>query len=357
MFFIKKNKEKIHCFIISGFLSSAANYRSYNLSIALRKQGISTLVICENKRANLSFIENLKMHGIQVRTFSENKILLSILKTRVFLWEFNPSFIYQTNPTIRAFLSLFLTPYTLIGEWDEPELLKFERGFKKKLAQILHYWFLRKSKIRISCTKYYKKFIPESFYIPHGQYINDKFDLTDKSSEKEKYFVYLGNFYKLWDHDLLFKGLSKAKKNNFSPLVKFIGNGPEYKKWVDYAKENKLGNIKFEGFLNHNDLMKILYSAHALLFPMRDTPLNKSRCPSKIFAYIASKRPIIAHNVGEIKSLLGGKANLYPPKVDLIEILRDLPDNLNEVDYDNKKFSYEIIAKKYIKLINGIDKH
>ena len=103
--------------------------------------------------------------------------------------------------------------------------------------------------------------------------------------------------------------------------------------------------------------MKILYSAHALLFPMRDTPINKSRCPSKIFAYIASRRPIIAHNVGEIKSLLGGKANLYPPKVDLIEILRDLPDNLNEVDYDNKKFSYEIIAKKYIKLINGIDKH
>ena len=96
--------------------------------------------------------------------------------------------------------------------------------------------------------------------------------------------------------------------------------------------------------------MKILKSAYALLFPMRDTPINKSRCPSKIFAYIASKRPIIAHSVGEIKSLLKGKAKLYPPEVDLIEILRDIPDDLNEVKYDNKKFSYEIIAKKYIKL-------
>ena len=325
-------KKKVHCFIISGYLSSAANYRSYNLSIALKKQGLSILVICENKNDNFTFIENLKNKGIIVRTYKENRILLSILKTRMILWKFNPMFVHQTNPTIRAFLSLFLTSNTLIGEWDEPELLKFESGFKKLFAQFLHLWFLRKSKIKISCTKYYKNFIPGSFYIPHGQYINDKFDSIDISKEKEKYFVYLGNFYQLWDHDLLFKGLLKAKKNNFSPSVKFIGNGPEYKKWVDYAKKNKLDNIHFEGFLNHKDLMKILCSAYALLFPMRNTPINKSRCPSKIFAYIASKRPIIAHSVGEIQSLLEGKANLYPPKVDLIEILRDLPDNLNEVN-------------------------
>ena len=103
--------------------------------------------------------------------------------------------------------------------------------------------------------------------------------------------------------------------------------------------------------------MKILRSAYALLFPMRDTPLNKSRCPSKIFAYIASKRPIIAHGVGEIKSLLEGKAKLYSPEVDLIQILKNLPDDLNEVNYDNKKFSYEIIARKYIKLIKEIDSY
>ena len=354
--FIKKN-EKVHCFIIGGDLSSAANYRSYNLSIALKEQGLSILVICENKRANLTFIENLKNKGIILRTYKANKIFLSILKTRMILWKFSPVFVYQTNPTIRAFLSLFLTTYKLVGEWDEPELLKSQGRFKNLLSKFLHYWFLRKSKIKISCTKYYQKFIPGSFYIPHGQYINEKFDLIDITNEKEKYFVYLGNFYKLWDHDLLFKGLLKAKKNNFSPLVKFIGNGPEYKKWVDYAKKNKLNNIQFEGFLNHNDLMKILNSAHALLFPMRDTPLNKSRCPSKIFAYIASKRPIIAHGVGEIKSLLGGKAKLYSSRVDLIEIIRDLPDKLDNVDYDNKKFSYEIIAQKYIKLINEFYKY
>ena len=355
MFF--KEKEKVHCFIISGYLSSPANYRSYNLSIALKHQGLSILVICENKRANLTYIDNLNQIGIFVRTYPENRILLSILKTKIILWEFNPIFIHQTNPTIRAFLSLFLTSYSLIGEWDEPDLLKFEGGFKKLLARFLHNWFLKKSKIKISCTNYYKKFIPGSFYIPHGQYIKDNFDSIDISRKREKYFVYLGNFYKLWDHDLLFKGLLKAKQNDFSPIIKFIGDGPEYQRWVNYVIKNNLDNVQFEGFLNHNDLMKILRSAYALLFPMRDTPLNKSRCPSKIFAYIASKRPIIAHGVGEIKSLLEGKAKLYSPEVDLIQILKNLPDDLNEVNYDNKKFSYEIIARKYIKLIKEIDSY
>ena len=107
MFF--KEKEKVHCFIISGYLSSAANYRSYNLSIALKQQGLSILVICENKKANTDYIENLNQKGIFVRTYPENRIILSILKTRMIFWEFNPIFIHQTNPTIRAFLSLFLT--------------------------------------------------------------------------------------------------------------------------------------------------------------------------------------------------------------------------------------------------------
>ena len=113
-----KNKKFLDIGCGSGLSSLAAcklgarvtSFDVDNLStattIALKKQGLSILVICENKRANLTFIENLKNKGIILRTYKENKILLSILKTRLILWKFNPIFVYQTNPTIRAFLSL-----------------------------------------------------------------------------------------------------------------------------------------------------------------------------------------------------------------------------------------------------------
>ena len=101
--------------------------------------------------------------------------------------------------------------------------------------------------------------------------------------------------------------------------------------------------------------MKILRNAHALLFPMSDTPLNKSRCSSKIFAYIAAKRPVIAHQVGEVANLLKDKANFYSPGTDLVEILEELPENLDDIKYKNKEFSYEAIAEKYIKLIDELN--
>ena len=347
------NNKKLHCFIIGGDISCASNYRPYNLSIALKEKGLNILVICKNIKSNTKFIKNLEDKGINVRTYHKNKIF-SLLQTRLILFKLNPIFIYQTNPTLRSFLSLFLTNYQIIGDWDEPDLLKYNNGIRKYLSIFLHRWFLKRCVVKVSCTKYYQKFIPNSFYIPHGQYIKKTYSNFDLQGKKEKYFAYLGNFYSLWDHDLLFEGLLKAKKNGFQPIIKFIGDGPEYTKWINFSKLNNLDNIIFTGFLSHADLMIILKNAHALLFPMRDTPINKSRCPSKIFAYIASKRPVIAHEVGEIKSLLLGKAKLYNPSIDLIDELRTLPENLLDVNYEDEKYSYTLIAEKYIKLIGTI---
>ena len=60
------------------------------------------------------------------------------------------------------------------------------------------------------------------------------------------------------------------------------------------------------------------------------------------------------HEVGEIKSLLLGKARLYNPSIDLIDELRTLPENLLDVNYEDEKYSYTLIAEKYIKLIGTI---
>ncbi len=343
----------LHCFIISGNISSPANYRPFNLSQALKRNGLDVLIICESKKENLRIISFLRDSEINVETYPESNIAFSIIKTRLILGKLRPTFIYQTNPTLRAFLSLFLINTNLIGEWDEPNLLKY-KGYRRFLESMLHLWFLNKSKIKISCTEYYTRFIPDSIYIPHGQYLYNQSKEYISEEKNDKYFAYLGKFYPLWDHDLLFKDLLKAKIDGFTPKIKFIGDGPDYKYWLKFKNKHQLDNIEFMGFISQIELIKILKNAHALLFPMRDTPINKSRCSSKIFAYIASNRPVVAHKVGEIKSILDGKAYLYPPGTNLIQVLKDLPEILPEIRYDNKKYSYETIAKRYIKLIDKL---
>jgi glycosyltransferase involved in cell wall biosynthesis len=42
-----------------------------------------------------------------------------------------------------------------------------------------------------------------------------------------------------------------------------------------------------------------------LLFPIRPTLVNQSRCPSKVFAYAQARRPIITSRVGELPYMLG----------------------------------------------------
>ena len=203
----------------------------------MKDKGLDILVICENKVKYFIYQESRRQR-YKCKNVSQKQNFLTY-QTRLILFKLNPIFIYQTNPTLRTFLSLFLTRYQIIGDWDEPDLLKYKRGLRKFVANFLHRWFLKRCVIKVSCTKYYQKFVPGSSYIPHGQYIKKTYNF--KLQEKKlKYFAYLGNFYSLWDHDLLFEGLLKAKKDGFKPIIKFIGDGPEYNKWIDFSKSNNL---------------------------------------------------------------------------------------------------------------------
>ncbi len=340
------------CFLIEGPINSPAYFRAIGMSKALNDQGLNILVVCDDRPQNDSTIADLKGCGIKVYAYPYRPRALGILKCRELLASLNPDWIVQLNPTLKGFLTLIFTSHKVIGEWDEPSIL-IPQGFIKTIfAYSLHFWLRWRSTIQVSCTKAFLKYLPKAEYISHGQYVPQMKFKKDLHKDGE-YFVYLGNFYPLFDHELLIEGLKSASKRGFRPEVVMVGGGPDLERWKNYCLKNNLWNIKFKGYCEMNEWMPILIGASSLLFPMRDTPLNRCRCSSKIFAYLASGRPVIAHRVGEIAELLGQVSYLASPDEDLIKLLEERVYKDIKIENSSINISYEFLAKRFVGIING----
>jgi glycosyltransferase involved in cell wall biosynthesis len=61
-----------------------------------------------------------------------------------------------------------------------------------------------------------------------------------------------------------------------------------------------------------------LTSAHCLVFPIRNKPLNLARCPFKCYQFAQSGRPVITSDVGEVRSILGDHALYVEPTAEAI---------------------------------------
>jgi glycosyltransferase involved in cell wall biosynthesis len=257
----------------------------------------------------------------------------------------------QLNPTLKGFLTLIFTCHKVIGEWDEPTILVPQNFLKKYLAYLLHFWLRWRSVIHISCSKAFLEYLPEAEYIPHGQYVPE-INYEKYSSKDGDYFLYLGNFYPLFDHELLITGLLSASKRGFRPNVLMVGGGPDLEIWMDYCLKNNLYNIEFKGYCDMAEWMPMLIGAKALLFPMKNTPLNRCRCSSKIFAYLASGTPVVAHRVGEIAELLGSASYLAEPETDLIRLLENKVYESINMQQSSVNVSYDHLAQRLMGAIN-----
>lgn len=77
-----------------------------------------------------------------------------------------------------------------------------------------------------------------------------------------------------------------------------IISGKHRKRICDYCTEDKRISIQYN--LPYADLIGLYKSAHALLIPLRRTLQDEARYPQKICEYLASQRPIITTQVGDV---------------------------------------------------------
>ena len=71
------------------------------------------------------------------------------------------------------------------------------------------------------------------------------------------------------------------------------------------------GNVVVGGRLPRSDLLELYQASAALLAPLTDTPRSRARFPTKIGEYLASGRPLVTTNIGEVGRVFAGGTTAY----------------------------------------------
>ena len=105
-----------------------------------------------------------------------------------------------------------------------------------------------------------------------------------------------------FDVDFLIKAFSIVSLSNKQSLLLIIGpTSGLMKRFLEIVRESALENkVIFVGRCSNNLLPIYLGATDVLTLPLRDNPANQARWPNKIGEYMASGRPSVVCNVGDV---------------------------------------------------------
>lgn len=160
----------------------------------------------------------------------------------------------------------------------------------------------------------------------------------------KKIAMYTGSLYP----DREIENILYAAKNTPDIEYYVIGGPEEFKnKYVALAKDMKLKNLKFLGYVTHNMIPKYLATADYLLALWSNKVPTINYCsPLKIFEYMASGNLIIAHDFPTIREVLteGETAYFVDPndKENLSEVIQKVKNiDTNVIAQNSKDLVYE----------------
>ncbi|CAN5605887.1 hypothetical protein BH09PLA1_BH09PLA1_29860 [soil metagenome] len=262
---------------------------------------------------------------------------------RKLIRQINADFVHVLNPSIKAWLALAgMSKQRVVGDWDEWPARRVQLSWHRRLREkFLDRWLRNRSALVVVASRYLQRQFKELFnldaaYIPYATYLEQSAD--GQSPHAEPAAVYMGSFYPIYDHDLLLEAARLLKQKGLHPNITLGGDGEDLPRMREFVAEHGLSNVHLVGYQSGNDLWRHLRHARVLLFPIRETLLNLCRCPSKTFAYVQARRPVIANRVGEVAEVLGEKGTYVEPTAqsfaDAIAGAMQSPATDADVEYD-----------------------
>ena len=103
---------------------------------------------------------------------------------------------------------------------------------------------------------------------------------------------------------------------NRDPRINFmiVGGGYRLEELKNLSKDLDLSqNIIFTGAVSHKETPLYLAAADVAVACFEDNDITQCKSPLKIAEYLASGKPIVASDVGEVKRMLGGAGILTVP--------------------------------------------
>ena len=228
-----------------------------------------------------------------------------------------PAAVHILNPQPGNCGSIAGLSIPMVCDWDEL-LSARNRAFVQRRVDRLCEWYARlTAALHVVASRWLQQRLEKDFgiaslYLPYAAYLAP---LPDGPCPfREPTAVYMGNLMPDFDHDLIIDAWEiLARRGSAAPKLSIVGGGPLLEAVKSDVMNRRLHNVVIEGFLQGQPLWDRLRHARVLLFPIRDTIGNRSRCPSKTFAYMQAKRPIITNRVGEVAEALGDLATYVSP--------------------------------------------
>jgi glycosyltransferase involved in cell wall biosynthesis len=345
-----------YCFLLTFDFKSAASFRMQQLGAALIARGLRVSYILNDSGKGDSGVG--LPAGASLELIPPGSQIKMVLARRRAIRRLKPDLVEVLNPHPQTLLALMgMRNLRVVGLWDEP-LMMHKLGLKRHLLDhAWNRWLLARAWLKVTASRYLQELLRDRYhapstYLPHVTYVKP---LTDGISPfSEPTVVYVGNLYSVWDHDLVFAAALELARRGRSPAISIVGRGPELEKWRAFAKQHNLDRVNLVGFLSEEDMWRHLRHAQALLFPMRPTVLNRSRCSSKLLAYAQSKRPIIANRVGEAPQILSDLPIWVEPTpegfADAIDRITTQPRQ-PDVNYDLERLSPSTRASELLEAI------
>jgi glycosyltransferase involved in cell wall biosynthesis len=356
-----------YCFLTYGaWEKNAGLLRPRELGAELIRQGHQVIYLIDDYPPNH---QDLGLSpGAKVEFVPHPRSLRQIAERWHILARIQPDYVHVLNLNAKTVLALARVGRPchgqrrglrarVVAEWDEPPFLKDLPWPKAQLYRALDCYLRRRADVYIVCTRYLQEYFRthwgiDAAYIPHATYLPQYAD--GPSPYAAPTAVYMGQMYPLWDLDLLFDAALLLAREGFKPPMAFVGDGPDLPKWTQFVKDHKLDNITLSGYRRGEELWRYLRHAHVLMFPIRPTLVNQSRCPSKTFAYAQSRRPILTNRVGEVAQLLGDKATyVEATPAGFAAGIRQAMSTpaLSDVDYQIEKHNYRDRTRQLLEAI------
>lgn len=284
-----------------------------------------------------------------------------IKRRRNLIKQIGADFVHVLNPSVKAWLALSGMPkQKVIGDWDEWPARRDQLSWHRRMRErFLDRWLRNRSSLLVVASRYLQRQFKDLFnldaaYIPYATYLQQSVD--GQSPHTSPAAVYMGSFYPIYDHDLLLEAALLLKQRGLQPNITLVGDGEDMAKMRDFVAKHALSNVHLVGYQSGDDLWRHLRHARVLLFPIRQTLLNLCRCPSKTFAYVQARRPVIANKVGEVAEVLGDKGIYVEPTAasfaDAIESAMRSPAIDADVEYDLSNLTWSARADALLAALN-----
>jgi glycosyltransferase involved in cell wall biosynthesis len=145
--------------------------------------------------------------------------------------------------------------------------------------------------------------------------VNEITDYQENASLGDhKTILFAGGFYRAYGVYDLVTALGRLMRETTAWRFLFLGKGPERDGLASaVAKAGLADRVTFTGYLPMPEYVRTLALADVLISPMNDTEADWARCPSKLYFYVATGRPIVTAPIGENAEVLGPAGFYYEP--------------------------------------------